>query len=60
MNSKKLDEVTRSVYKRLLERFGTPIGDRPTTYGVPDERANEDKICEGCGCNEKVCECGMT
>ena len=22
----------------LLERFGTPIGERPTHYGVPDER----------------------
>jgi hypothetical protein len=22
----------------LLERFGTPIGERPTFYGVPDER----------------------
>ena len=22
----------------ILERFGTPIGERPTYYGVPDER----------------------
>jgi len=22
----------------LLERFGTPIGERPTHYGAPDER----------------------
>ncbi len=61
MNSKNLNEVTRLVYRRLLERFGEPIGDRPTTYGVSDERPREEKTCESCGgYNEGVCECGMT
>jgi hypothetical protein len=60
MSRTNIDEATYKVLRRLLEVFGEPIGDRPTTYGVPDERVNEEKMCEGCGCSESVCECGMT
>ncbi len=60
MKPAKLDETAVKVYQRLLEKFGEPIGERPTTYGVPDERADEEKMCEGCGCSQGVCECGMT
>lgn len=57
----KLDEVTQAVYRRLLERFGDPIGsyEGNPPHGAPDARANEEKACE-CGKNEGVCECGMT
>ena len=30
----------------LLERFGRPIGDSPSTVGVPDERNEADDIKE--------------
>lgn len=30
----------------LLERFGRPIGDSPSTVGVPDERNESDEIRE--------------
>lgn len=33
-----LDEAVDRVYKVLVERFGRPIGDSPSTVGVPDER----------------------
>jgi hypothetical protein len=29
--------------KIILERFGDPIGELPTYYGVPDERAEPKK-----------------
>jgi hypothetical protein len=29
---------TKQLEAIILERFGTPIGERPTYYGVPDER----------------------
>lgn len=56
MNNGKLDEATTKIYQRLIEQFGEPIGERPTTYGVPDARVSEKK--GGCGCtNEESCSC---
>ena len=39
-----LDETTLHVYKVLLEKFGEPIGERPTTSGVPDERESLKEV----------------
>lgn len=44
MNGQNLDEGMERVFKTLIERFGRPIGDSPTTVGVPDER---EEISEG-------------
>jgi hypothetical protein len=33
-----MNEQYETLKRILLERFGTPIGERPTLYGVPDER----------------------
>jgi hypothetical protein len=38
-----LDEVSEKVYKRLLERFGEPIGAAPYAVGVADDRARTDE-----------------
>ncbi len=57
MKTKNLNEMTEKIFKVLVERFGTPIGKSPSTVGVPDERANEAKVCEKCG--EEDCGCRM-
>lgn len=36
--NQRLDEAAEKIYRVLLERFGEPIGDAPTTVGVADER----------------------
>lgn len=33
-------------YSMILERFGEPIGDTPSTIGVPDEREEIETISE--------------
>jgi hypothetical protein len=38
-----LDEVSEKVYRRLLERFGEPIGAAPYAVGVADDRARRDE-----------------
>ncbi len=47
----------------LLERFGEPIGNAPTTVGVPDEKKGaEASCCDRCGSMpremDSACECG--
>jgi len=37
--------INEAIYKTLLERFGEPIGDAPSTVGVPDdEEQNIDEV----------------
>jgi hypothetical protein len=39
MNNQRLNESDVTYYNQILtERFGRPIGDSPSTVGVPDER----------------------
>ena len=37
-NKQTLDEASKIIYQTILEKFGRPIGDSPSTVGVPDER----------------------
>lgn len=71
MNKGNRDTTLEIVYKTLLERFGRPIGESPSTVGVPDERneagsmstarvahpISEDGTCAKCGMDEEGCEC---
>ena len=71
MRRSRQDETVETVYRMLLERFGRPIGDSPSTVGVPDERNEagsmatsrvarpiaESESCSKCGMDEKSCEC---
>ncbi len=55
--------INEAVFNMLIERFGEPIGDAPSTVGVPDERNDHEKPCcdkcgkmppelnSSCGCN---------
>jgi len=38
-----MNEQYERLKRVILERFGTPIGERPTHYGVPDERESLDE-----------------
>lgn len=49
MKKSRIDEATLRVYRSLLERFGEPIGQAPSTVGVPDERQDESTMCQSCG-----------
>ena len=73
MRNKIYDATVEKVYRVLLERFGRPIGESPSTVGVPDERneagsmaisrvvrpVSEGEGCAKCGMDEEVCECDM-
>jgi hypothetical protein len=38
VKAQNLDETASKVFNILVERFGRPIGESPSTVGVPDER----------------------
>jgi hypothetical protein len=44
MKIQNLNEETKKIFQVLIERFGTPIGDAPSTVGVPDERSENENI----------------
>jgi hypothetical protein len=46
MKIQNLNEETKKISQVLIERFGTPIGDSPSTVGVPDERNENEKLDE--------------
>lgn len=52
---KKLD-LNEAVFQALIERFGEPIGDAPSTVGVADEKEellfDDAEHDDGCTCEE--------